>query len=175
MYSPHPALKGFDYTTLFPMAGGLQITENETWQVKKLMQTGDHTWLETGKLEGEVSYDEGVDTVGPISIGVSLERELTVEDDATTPRQQRIVIISDGDFLSNTYLANGGNLDLGIRLVSWLSNEDNFITIPARNIEDTALELSGVASVLIGFGFLIILPLLFIGTGFTIWWRRRKT
>ncbi|MEE9552390.1 MAG: GldG family protein [Gammaproteobacteria bacterium] len=175
MYPPHTVTKEFSYTTIFPTATAILSNENNDWRITPLLSTGDHTWLETGKLEGEVAYDEGSDQIGPLDIGVSLEREIEIENkDGLLNKQQRIIILGDGDFLSNTYVANSGNLDLGIRLINWLSSDDDFITIPARAAKDTHLELSPLAAGVIGFGFLIILPLTLLGTGLTIWWRRKK-
>jgi ABC-type uncharacterized transport system involved in gliding motility auxiliary subunit len=83
-------------------------------------------------------------------------------------------VVGDGDFLSNSYLGNGGNLDLGLNLVRWLSGDDNLLDIPARTAPDSRLELSRTAGAAIGLGFLFILPLLLIATGLLIWWRRRR-
>lgn len=175
LYPPHPVTRGFDLTTLFPTATAIAGTENEEWEIRRLFTTGDHTWLETGMLEGEVNFDEGSDTAGPLDIGISLERETESEEGGNlVRRQQRIVIIGDGDFLSNTYVNNSGNLDLGIRIMNWLSEDDDFIAIPAKLAKDTQLELSPFAAAIIGFGFLIILPLALLATGLAIWWRRRK-
>ena len=175
LYPPHPATTDFNLTTFFPTATAITAGEDPGWQVTPLLSTGDHTWLETGKLEGEVAYDKGVDVVGPLNIGISLEREKEFDQGGKSVRKtQRVVVIGDGDFLSNTYVANSGNMELGIRIMNWLSNDDDFISIPATFATDTQLDLSPLAAGLIGFGFLIILPLLLLATGFTIWWRRRK-
>jgi hypothetical protein len=61
-----------------------------------------------------------------------------------------------------------------MRIINWLGSDDDFITIPARIAKDTQLELSPFAGVIIGFGFLIILPIALLTIGLTIWWRRRK-
>ncbi|GMR07221.1 MAG: hypothetical protein BMS9Abin26_0223 [Gammaproteobacteria bacterium] len=90
------------------------------------------------------------------------------------PRLQRIVVIGDGDFISNGYLGNGGNLDLGLRIVNWLSRDDDFISIPAITSSDQNLQLGPVASGVIGIGFLLVLPLILLATGIVIWVRRRK-
>lgn len=175
LYPPHPVTQGFDYTTIFPAATAVTFAENDIWEIRPLITTGDHTWLETGNLEGEVNFDEASDKAEPLAIGISLEREMELDESENRVRkQQRIVVVGDGDFLSNTYVNNGGNLDLGMRIINWLGSDDDFITIPARITKDTQLELSPFAGVIIGFGFLIILPIALLTIGLTIWWRRRK-
>jgi ABC-type uncharacterized transport system involved in gliding motility auxiliary subunit len=176
LYPPHPATEGFTYTTLFPKATSVTADAQSPWRMQPLLTTGEHTWLETGKLEGEISFDEGQDVKGPLTIGLTLERELEPPAPGEKParRTQRIMVIGDGDFLSNTYVGNSGNQELSIRLINWLSNDDDFITIPAKTAPDMQLELSPVASGIIALGFLIVLPLLLFGTGGFIWWRRRK-
>ena len=175
LYAPHPVTSGFEYTTLFPVAGAIELQESEQWNSKPILTTGDHTWVEAGKLEGAVEFNEDVDTIGPLNIGVSVEREIEAsEGDELVTRQQRIVVLADGDFVSNTYLANSGNNELGTRVVNWLSSDDNFIVIPPKVASDTQLQMSGM--LLGGFGifFLFILPIGLIVTGITIGLRRRK-
>lgn len=175
LYPPNPATNGLSLTTIFPTATAITTGEDSDWKVTPLLSTGDHTWLETGKLEGEVAYDKDIDDKGPLNIGVSLEREKEFNHGGKSVRKkQRVIVIGDGDFLSNTYVANSGNMELGIRIMNWLSNDEDFISIPAHFASDTQLDLSPLAAGIIGFGFLFILPLLLLITGFTIWWRRRN-
>lgn len=175
LYPPHPVTQDFDYTTFFPTATAISHEENDIWEFSPLISTADHTWLETGDLEGDVNFDEADDEAGPLDIAISLERKIDLaEGENQVSKQQRIVVMGDGDFLSNTYVNNSGNLDLGIRIINWLGGDDDFISIPARIAKDTQLELSPYAAIIIGFGFLIILPLALLATGLAIWWRRRK-
>jgi ABC-type uncharacterized transport system involved in gliding motility auxiliary subunit len=90
------------------------------------------------------------------------------------PFEQRVVVIGDGDFLSNAYLGNGGNLDLGLNISQWLSHGDALISIPSRIAPDRKLELSSVASSAIALGFLFFLPLILFGMGGYIWFQRRR-
>jgi ABC-type uncharacterized transport system involved in gliding motility auxiliary subunit len=85
-----------------------------------------------------------------------------------------VAVIGDGDFLSNTYLGNSGNLDLGLRLFTWLTGDDELIAITARTAPDATLELSRAATLAIGFGFLFVLPVLLLAAGGRIWYRRRR-
>jgi len=84
------------------------------------------------------------------------------------------MVIGDGDFLSNTYLGNGGNLNLGLSLMRWLTRDDSLIDIPARPVSDKQLNLTPFSGILIALTFLVLLPLLLTLAGLAIWWRRRK-
>lgn len=175
LYSPHPLTAGFEFTTLFPMAGAIELLESKIWTAKPLLSTGDHTWNETAKLEGAVEFNEGSDTQGPLTIGISLERELESEQgEELVTKQQRMVVMGDGDFLSNTYLANSGNNELGTRIINWLSSDDEFIAIPPKISNDTQLNVSPTILGIIGIVFLFILPAALIAIGIAIGLRRKK-
>lgn len=90
------------------------------------------------------------------------------------PFEQRIVVTGDGDFLSNSFLGNGGNLNLGINIIQWLGRGDSLINIPAKISPDQKLELSSPTMAMIAAMFLIVLPLTLFGTGGWIWFQRRR-
>ncbi len=175
LYSPHAVTEGFEFTTLFPMACAIELFETNKWTAKPILTTGDHTWNETAKLEGAVEFNAGSDTQGPMTIGISLERELESEHgEELVTKQQRIVVVGDGDFLSNTYLANSGNNELGTRIINWLSSDDEFIAIPPKTSNDTQLNIAPTVLGIIGIGFLFILPAALIAIGIAIGLRRKK-
>ena len=138
-YSPHPSLSNFSLTTLFPGLSPIVPVVNESWTAEPLIISGDHTWSEVGELSGEVQYDDGLDEPGPVNIIVSLSRALPTE--GSEAKQQRVLIAGDGDFIANQYVANVGNMDLGVRLINWLSGDDAFIDIPANTADDLYVEL----------------------------------
>ena len=142
------------------------------------LTTSEHSWSETGVLAGEIDFDASQDISGPLTLGVGITRTLDSEKEpehSELPlREQRVVVIGDGDFISNAYLGNGGNLNLGMNIINWLSRDDQLLSIPARTAPDTSLDLSKTDSVIIGFGFLLALPLLLLTTGLVIWLKRRK-
>ncbi len=70
-----------------------------------------------------------------------------------------MLVIGDGDFLSNSYLSNVGNQDLGLALIRWLVADDRMIGMPSREIQDQELQLTPLARGIIGLGSLILLPL----------------
>jgi len=169
----NPITRDFNLLTVYPLAAGLALQPAAAWKGEPLLQTGTGSWVETGPLNGEVQFDESKDIRGPITIGVDLTRASTAAKDAKA-KEQRAVVIGDGDFLSNRYLGNVGNLDLGMNIINWLSADEELIAIPAKTARDTGLMLTPLQSGVIGFGFLLGLPAVLLVSGLVIWLRRRK-
>jgi len=175
LYPEHPITKDFDLTVFFPKATAIVAQTRPGWLSRPVLNTGNHTWLELGALQGEVDFDPQRERQGPLTLGVSLERLVKQTHDVETPdKQQRILIVGDGDFLSNTYVGNSGNMELGLRMINWLSSDDSLIAIPAHTVEDAQLNMSQLALGAFGLGFLLVLPLVFLGTGLFLWWHRKK-
>ncbi len=163
-YADHNITSNFNYVTLFPQANGLIINSPDEWVDAALLTTSDETWSEIGSLDEEqIEYNEGKDINGPFEIAVALQRD-----------KQRVVIVGEGDFLSNAFLQFGGNLNLGLKIINWLSQNDSFIDIPAKAAADLKLELSSNAVLILGMLFLLVLPLTLISIGIMVWLRRRK-
>ncbi len=167
-YPDHPAVLGFDLITLFPRAEGLEVAAPAGWEVTSLLATLPRTWNETGPVEGEVTRDPAQgEMAGPLAIGIALTR-------IRGGQEQRLLVTGDGDFLSNAFLGNGGNLALGLKLIRWLTGDDRLLEIPASTSHDLVLDFSPTLGIIIGLGLLLALPLLLAGTGLLIWWRRHR-
>jgi ABC-type uncharacterized transport system involved in gliding motility auxiliary subunit len=179
-YPAHPVTRELRTMTLFPHTQALEWDRREGWEGQPLLSSQSRAWTETGPMSGDIGYDAGSDErPGPLDIAFALTRQHdNVDADASTEsgksHEQRVMVIGDGDFISNAYLGNGGNLDLGLNMMSWLSNDDSFIAIRATSAPDQSLNLSSTAQAIIGLGFLFAVPLGLLGSGVFIWLRRRK-
>ena len=173
-YPRHPVTQGIDSISLFPQAQALEFYgDTNTWQQRSFLLSSDASWNETGSMSGEVfKGDNDDETPGPLDIGITLSA--SHEPDDAAQFEQRIAIVGDADFLSNRYLGNGSNLEIGLNLMNWLGHDDNLISISPRAAPDTLLELSQTQQIIIGLGFLLLLPLLLFGSGLTIWLKRRN-
>lgn len=167
-YPEHEATANFKLVTVYPHAAAIMAIGETGWEATPLLRTLAGSWNETGPVKGEISRDQKQGEVaGPLNIGIAFTRKLDQKD-------QMVMVIGDGDFLANSYLGNGGNLDLGLNLVRWMTSDLKLLDIPARTAPDLKLDLSESASTVIGLGFLLVLPLLFLTAGGIIWWRRRR-
>ena len=173
-YPEHPITQDFTSVTLFPIAGALIANESTPFNVTPILLSSRQSWTETGSIRGQIEFNPGSDEQqGPVALGLALTRKLQPPGDSAA-QQQRIVILADGDFLANTYLANGGNLSLGLKIIQWLTDDGNLISIPLKQAPDQTLQLSRPATAIISLGFLITLPLMLIVVGLFIWFKRRR-
>lgn len=166
-YTNHPVVKNFSNVTVFPQAVGLSVRAPEGWKQTVLLDTNDGAWSETGPVMGQVQFDKGRDIRGPLTLAVALTRDVE-------GREQRVVVIGDGDFLSNQVLANGGNLEFGMNLANWLSQDDAYVDIPVQTARDRKLDFSPRARLIVRDVFVFLLPLALLGAGLGVWWRRRR-
>ena len=89
-------------------------------------------------------------------------------------RQQRVIVVGDGDFLSNAHLDNGANEALGLRMAQWLAGREALVQVPEQPSDRDALALSPARAFATTGSVLIGLPLLLALTGVVIRWRRGR-
>ena len=179
LYGDHPITRNFQLRTLFPEAHEVdaQASDEFGWKVGRLVEVAPNGWLDSDKSTAgvknqKVVFDEKTDKRGPINIGVALEREYG-------KKGQRVVVMGNANFLSNTFITNGGNLDFGINIVNWLAGDDKLITIQPMPLKDINVTIPNDAkghaiAWTVFHGFQYFIPLGFFVAGFWLWWKRRK-
>lgn len=171
-YGEHPITLRFNLHALFPMARQVHASASDMgWSVTPLVDAASQGWLETGDLSKAIEFDAKKDTGGPINIAVAMERKLE-------SKTQRVVVMGGGGFLANTFLGSTGNLDLGINMINWLAGDDKLITIQPRPFNDSSLSIPASTPFLNWLVIqgvpTVILPLLLLVAGLTIWLKRRR-
>ena len=187
-YPANPVTKGFEENALFPLVRGLSFKsdgQSGGFQPLPLLTTTENAWLETGKIEGslELNANQG-DVKGPLSLGATFTRTAKVKVGGPTAtasgpsksedRPQRVAVIGDSDFLTNSYVGQLGNGLLGLNLVQWLASRDAQLNIDVPKAPDHALELPGWGFILIYASFAFLIPVLLLGFGLTRWIIRRR-
>jgi ABC-type uncharacterized transport system involved in gliding motility auxiliary subunit len=170
-YANHPIGQATSSVTLFPKATALELKPHHKqphWQYQALLTTPENVWSDTTPSL-RAKYQEGIDTAGPLNLGYLITPIEPQQD-----KQQRIVVIGDGDFLSNSFIGNAANLELGLAIINWLAEDDSLITIPTRMTVDKQLTLDKMASLFIGLGFLVVVPATLLLIGLSLWWYRRR-
>ncbi len=176
-YPPHAITRDFALTLLLPQPAALAKLTGARWALAPLLRSGPSSWNETGHIP---QASEATDTIrqdaeegelaGPLDLGFALSRVSPRPD----RREQRVVVLGDGDFLSNSFLGNGGNREFGQRVFDWLLGDDAQIEVPDRSAPDRELKLSQAGLTALALTFLVVLPLLLAGSGWFLWWLRRR-
>jgi len=180
-YPPHPITQNFNYLTLFPRACSLKQKETgkkekSGWDIARFLNSAPQSWVESSAMKGMLAFDDGKDIKGPVAIGLAMSREIKQDDKSAQAKanEQRIVVMCDGDFISNAFLGNQGNQKMGENILNWISHDDSFIAIPIKSAPDKEINLSQGAGITIALIFLVLLPLGLLVSGVMIWLKRRK-
>ena len=176
-YPPHAITADFALTTLLPQPAALAQLSGARWAAAPLLRSSANSWNESGRIP---KPGEAADTIrqdsdagelpGPLDLALALSRVSPMPG----RREQRVVVIGDGDFLANSFLGNGGNRELGQRVFDWLLGDDAQIEVPDRSAPDRELKLSQSALTALAATFLVGLPLMLVAIGAGSWWRRRR-
>jgi len=168
--------------TLFPFATAILKDESITdspWKYQPLLTTLPTSWLESGDLQGNVKYDDDSDRPGPLDIAQALTRAKSDGTDNDTDKadgkkEQRVLVMGDSNFLLNSFIGQGSNLELASNIFNWLGEDDELISISKISAPDSSLDLPGWALYGSALYFLLVLPIGLVLIGTIRWIRRRK-
>jgi hypothetical protein len=163
-YPPSPITRGFILTTLFPEVAPMAQVRKGDWDVAPFLRSSPQAT--TQSLDGT----PGNTLKGPLDFGFALSRL----SPSPAKSEQRVVVIGNGDFLSNSFLGNGGNRALGERIFDWLLGDDQLINMPPRGAPDRVITMSQQELDILSFTFILVIPVLLLVIGGFIAWRRRR-
>ena len=174
-YPQHVITRDFALTALFPQAAALAVITGAHWQQMPLLRSGQKSWTRIGAFAKDqaatIAFDPDKGEIpGPLDLGFALSRL----SPSPAKKEQRAVVIGDGDFLSNAFLGNGGNREFGQRVFDWLLGDDALIDLPDKGAPDRQLQLTQTQLGVIGLAFLLVLPMVLLLAGAAIWWRRKR-
>jgi ABC-type uncharacterized transport system involved in gliding motility auxiliary subunit len=197
-YPFHPITDQFNLLTAYPLARSVNAaTGNPDGRVaQSFLETSAQSWTEADIDElanGQVELNEEAgDRPGPVTIGMavsapapSVEPAVTGSDadggepDAAddepdaTPPETRLVVVGDSDFATNGVVGIQGNRDMFLNIVNWLAQQENLISIRARDPEDRRLTLTADQQRRLFWLSLVLVPGFVLSTGVYTWWRRR--
>ena len=166
------------------------------------IETGPQSWREAdidSLVTGQVELDEEAgDRPGPVSIGMAVSAPApspagatddpagddeagdaadggSGDDDGSdaAPPETRLAVIGDSDFASNAVVGIQGNRDMFLNTVNWLAQQENLISIRAREPEDRRLTLTASAQRRLFWLSVLLLPAAILGAGVYTWMSRR--
>lgn len=171
-YMPHQAIvKNLDYT-FYIRPRSISVLDDRRRSIKLaplvLTESKDNSWGETDKTL-HVQFDEGVDTPGPVPIAFVIWEPKEEDKSSDT----RIVVFTDADFLSNAFIDKYSNAEMGLNVISWLSDLDYRIFIDRKDIKVERLDLTSKQKRIVTV-ILFVMPLLIAIGGIMTWLRQKN-
>ncbi len=170
-FRPHPITKILEgLAVVFPLARSVAAEEKPPQGVTDtvLVETSPDGWGETDlkDLETRVQKDDK-DVKGPVPLAVAAEA-------TRDGKKARLVVVGDADFAASGSIANAANLYFVTSSLDWLLDREALISIPPRSTDQVAVALSRSDVAQITFFVLLVMPLLAIGLGLTVYLKRRR-
>jgi len=183
-YEPHPITKEMGgVMTLFPLTRSVAPAKSlpKGVQASALAQTSRQSWGETDKgvfQTGKATPDPN-EKMGPLSVAVvatvDAQPDPKAEGDAAKKvPKARLVVVGTADFASNQFLGAQGNRDFFLNIVSWLAEEEDLISIRAKDPKQNPVVLTaGQSNLVLGLP-LLVLPGAVLICGIVVIMQRRR-
>ena len=165
----HVITKDFGVMTFFPYASSVKPAQDKGgYTITELCKTSNTCWAETDYASGKVSFDENMDTPGPVDIAVLVEKDLT-------DGKLALAVFGDADFASNAYFRQQGNGNLFLNTINYLAEEEDLISIRPKQIDDSRLTLTSAEVSTLFYLVVIAIPLLVIVLGVIVFFKRNRS
>jgi ABC-type uncharacterized transport system involved in gliding motility auxiliary subunit len=86
----------------------------------------------------------------------------------------RLVVVGDSEFAGNGYFDQQGNGNLFLNIVSWLAEDESFISVRPRVPDDRPLTMTQSQGQVSMYLSMVLLPLGIVAAGISVWMKRRK-
>jgi ABC-type uncharacterized transport system involved in gliding motility auxiliary subunit len=168
-YDSHPIVNEMKGTaTGFPLSRSLDTKSGDKTTVEKLFDSSDSS-LATTKLDSDrIDPSDPKNKKGPLTIAAAGTYKTGKENS-----QGRFVVVGSSLWAANSFLPFNGNRDLALNAMNWLSSDEDLISIRPKEPEDRKLTMTRSQVRWVGITSLLLIPLLVISTGLSVWWRRR--
>jgi len=166
-YMRHKAItQGLDYTFYIrPRSMTILKERRPTIRLAPIVlsATKDNSWAETNRAL-QIHFDELEDTPGPVPISFVIWEEKEKEDLSDT----RIIVFTDADFLTNVYIGQYSNAEMGLNIINWLSELDYEVFLDEKEIKVERLDLTSKQRRKIA-ALLFLMPLFIAAGGLIVW------
>lgn len=180
----HPITDGLDGMLIFKTARTLQPLHGGLPHVlcDVVAETTRSAFAETNLVQGTPHQDEE-DLVGPLPVAIACADRSRDEhaDDAGRPAETgessgggRLLVIGDGDFISNRLIGQQRNADFFLRAVAWLAARKTPFAVEAHRRRASAMALSPSQLGLVRLWTLDLIPAFFIACGAVVVGVRRR-
>jgi len=182
-YESHDITKNFRYATFFPFSRLVETIDPKPEGVSTsqvLGKTSGNSWskrdfkLKEKMTLKEISFDKNKDKAGPMSLAAVATIKAKTDTGTASQKEGRVAVFGDSDFASNRYYNLAGNANFFLNTANWLTEESDLISIMPKTSNPRGIQLTPSQGKLIFWVSVIILPLIVLVLGISIWIQRRS-
>lgn len=175
-YQNHKAItEGLDYT-FYVRPRSIRVLPQRRPGIKYAViastASTENSWAETNRAL-DIQFDPNTDTPGPVPFSYVVIEEKNNSQHSDKLSDTRLIVFTDADFLSNVYIDQYSNAQMGLNLVNWLAELDykTFISPKKTKVERLDLTSKQKRQVIV---ILFLLPFFFVIAGLVVWFRRKR-
>lgn len=169
-YDSQPIVSDMNGSTSgFPISRSLEIKNADKTSVDRLFASSS-TAVAASKLDSpSINISDPKNKKGPMDMAAAGTFKTGKENE-----QGRFVVVGSSEWVENGFIhVLGGNSDLALNAVNWLASDEELISIRPKERDDRTLTMTNAQIRWVGITSLLLLPLVVIVTGVSVWWRRR--
>jgi ABC-type uncharacterized transport system involved in gliding motility auxiliary subunit len=174
-YQQHKAItEGLDYT-FYVRPRSIRLLPKRRANIKHAIiastASTEKSWGETNRTL-DIQFDPNIDTAGPVPFSYVVMEEKNEQLANHKLSDTRLIVFTDADFLSNVYINQYSNAQMGLNLVNWLAELDYKTFNSTKEIKVERLDLTSKQKrqVLV---ILFLIPFFFVIVGCVVWLRTK--
>jgi ABC-type uncharacterized transport system involved in gliding motility auxiliary subunit len=167
-YGSQPIVSEMHSATGFPLAQSMNIANKDKTTLEKLFSTGGNAEATTNLSAESVTLGDAKNKKGPFILGAA-----GTYNTGKPNQQGRFVVIGNSGFAANNFISFNANRDLAMNAINWLAQDEDLISIRPKQAEDRRLNVNAGQMRIFLYFTLIALPLLIIGSGVSVFLKRR--
>lgn len=162
-------LRESKYYVMTPMSINIRTLDNGSGNVTEIFQTSNSAYVKTDTANMETIEKTDADAEGTYTVGAVS----TIGEDDT---ESKLLVVSAAQFLNSQsdQIVSGGNGDVFLNTLSWMTGREEGIAIHAKSLTDEQLTVSDSAAGIIGFIVIFLIPALIIAAGIYVLIKRKR-
>ncbi len=152
-FEQHPINTGIDSLLAFPWSHGLLVPPQQSsarFEIQPVLKTHSGVWTEFNPDQEQLAFNS---ELGELKQSFPLAVALKNKNS-----QQRVVVVGDSSFLSDSAINNYNNRQFALNLISWLSSQT--ISKSTNGYLDNHIKTNPVVHWILLWGFSVVLPFL---------------
>ncbi len=169
-YPSHAITQGLR-PTIYPAARSLTLgTAPSGVTVTSLAEASDMSFSKRNLKDRSADFNAAVDKKGPVKLAVAATTTAS-----GSVKASRLLAVGNAQFVANGFYSGAGNGDFFVNSVNWLAEQDNLVSIPAKDNAPKQLFLTNQQQNTIFLATVAGAPAAMLFAGGFVWWRRRRS